>query len=42
LKRVTEIYLKPDCASMAVITSSAKYEKLADFVSINELEVNIL
>lgn len=42
LKRVTEIYLKPEFASMAVITSSAKYEKLADFVSTNELEVNIL
>ncbi len=42
LKRVTKTYLKPELASMAVITSSANYEKLADFISANELEVNIL
>jgi Zn-dependent M16 (insulinase) family peptidase len=42
LKRVTTTYLKPELASMAVITSSASYEKLADFIRANELEVNTL
>lgn len=42
LKRVTKTYLKPELASIAVITSSANQEKLADFIAANGLNINSL
>lgn len=42
LKRVTNTYLNPDQASIAVITSPSTYKQLDQFVSSNELEISFL
>ncbi|MFT5976354.1 MAG: Zn-dependent M16 (insulinase) family peptidase [Gammaproteobacteria bacterium] len=42
LKRVTRQYLKPELASVAVITSPSNYERLGDFVIAQQLEVTAL
>lgn len=42
LKRVARLYLKPELASLAIITSPSTFEKLADLVITEELEVNAL
>ena len=42
LKRVTRQYLKPELASVAVITSPSNYEQLGDFVTVQQLEVSTL
>jgi Zn-dependent M16 (insulinase) family peptidase len=42
LKRVTLQYLKPELASVAVITSPASFEQLGDFVKTQKLEVTAL
>jgi Zn-dependent M16 (insulinase) family peptidase len=42
LKRVTRQYLKPELASVAVITSASNLEKLGDFVAAQQLEVTVL
>jgi Zn-dependent M16 (insulinase) family peptidase len=42
LKRVTQLYLKPELASVAVITSPSNFEQLDDFVIAQQLEVTAL
>jgi len=42
LKRVTETYLKPELASIALISNQANTEQLSDFVSANDMEVYTL
>lgn len=42
LKRVTNTYLKPELASIAVITHQANAEKLKDFINAQHLEVMTL
>lgn len=42
LKRVTRQYLKPELASIAVITSPSTFEQLDDFVNTYQLEVTVL
>jgi Zn-dependent M16 (insulinase) family peptidase len=42
LKRVSHLYLKPELASVAIITSSSNFEQLADFIITEQLEVNTL
>ena len=42
LQRVAKTYLKPELASMAVVTSPANFEKLEDFISGEQLEVYTL
>ncbi|MGK0399450.1 MAG: Zn-dependent M16 (insulinase) family peptidase, partial [Gammaproteobacteria bacterium] len=42
LKRVTRLYLKPEMASVAIITSPSKFEQLSDFVISQQLKVNTL
>jgi presequence protease len=42
LKRVTRQYLKPELASVAVITSPSNFEQLGDFVATHKLEVTAL
>jgi Zn-dependent M16 (insulinase) family peptidase len=42
LKRVTRQYLKPELASVAVITSPSNFQRLDDFVIAQQLKVTTL